>query len=132
MLTCVRGKKSLGEGDDFIGGRLPLLFQQAGVEGIAARANDRVLAMLPPYASDYERAVAEETRDSAAREVCFRNREGTERYFLAGGGNAAEFDALWAVAIDQRRRVADAISAGSYSGAVGGGLFYLIWGRKPR
>jgi len=131
QLVCRRGKKALGEGDDFIGERLPLLLSRAGLRSVSVRANDRAFAMLPPYETAYERAVVEEALDSAEREIWFRDREGTRRFFLAGGGDAAEFDALWHAVIGQRRRTADALRAGTYTCSVGGGLFYLIWGRKP-
>jgi SAM-dependent methyltransferase len=131
QLVCARGKKALGEGDDFIGERLPLMLSRAGLRGVTVRANDRAFAMLPPYETDYERAVVEEALDAAEREIWFRDRDGTRRFFLAGGGDAAELDSLWAAVVAQRRRTADALRAGTYTCSVGGGLFYLIWGRKP-
>jgi hypothetical protein len=58
------------------------------------------------------------------------NEETTRRYFSAGGGQDAESEANWAAVLAFLRRVNDVRSAGRYYSA-GGGLFYVIWGRKP-
>jgi 2-polyprenyl-3-methyl-5-hydroxy-6-metoxy-1,4-benzoquinol methylase len=126
-LTCVRGKKVLGEGDNLIGETLPLLLHRAGLSGVEVRQNDRCGSMLPPYDSPFERAEVEEAIDAVDREIGPWDQATTRRYFLAGGGSEAAFRERWTAAQAHRCRVADGVRAGTYSCA-GGGLFYLGWG----
>jgi len=130
QLRCQQGKARLGEGNDLIGASLPAMFASAGLHDVQLRLNDRVNPMLAPYASDAARTVVEQARDTAGRGIWMWNRETTRRYFVAGGGLEAEFDAEWSAAIASLRRVADALAAGNYAG-VDHGLCYVIWGRKP-
>ena len=60
------------------------------------------------------------------------SREITRRYFLAGGGCEAEFEALWLVAIGGNDKFDKAIADRTYAGRAGAGIGYLIAGRKPR
>lgn len=126
-LACLRGKRALGEGDDLLGERLPTLLAGAGLRDVDLRQNDRAWPMLPPYARDFERAAVDEALVALERELWVWTRTTTARYFRAAGGTDAELDRSWRLAIDQRRRAADAIRAGTYSCA-GGGLFYIGWG----
>ncbi len=130
QMLCHNGKATLGEGNDRIGESVPALFQAAGLEDIQVRLNDRPYVMLPPYGSPAERALAEEMQDQADRGIWVWNRDQTRRYFLAGGGTEADFDAGWDLARAFQRRAVDAVRAGQFRCA-GGSLFYLVWGRKP-
>ena len=129
QLTCQRGKAALGDGDEMIGESLPRLLAEAGLRGIELRLNDKAAPMRPPYDSAEERAAMEQVLDFCERGLWIATREVMQRRYLAGGGGEVEFDRLWAEALDQQRRVVEAIRAGLYVRA-GGGLFYLAWGRK--
>jgi hypothetical protein len=72
----------------------------------------------------------EERADLEHREFWLWSREDTHRYFLAGGGREEDFDALWSVAIASDRKFDQAIAERTYAGA-GGGISYLVAGRKP-
>jgi SAM-dependent methyltransferase len=130
QLICERGKAALGEGNNSIGGLVPGLFAERGLIGVRVYLNDKTNVFLPPYGSLEERAMLEERADLKDREFWVWSREDTHRYFLAGGGREDEFDALWSVAIANDRKFDEAIAAGTYAGA-GGGITYLIAGRKP-
>jgi SAM-dependent methyltransferase len=130
QLQCQCGKAKVGEGNDWIGESLPALFGSAGLQDVEMRLNDRVNPMVPPYASDAARALADQARESAERALWIWKRETARRYFVAGGGREEEFEESWAAAIAFLRSVADAISAGRYTSA-GSGTCYVIWGRKP-
>ena len=129
QLFCQRGKAAAGEGDDLLGERLPALLRDAGLVDVEVRLNDRASAILPPYESAAARAFVEEATDTLARDVWMWTRARTERYFIAGGGAAAEFDGAWEALVAERRRVLRAVADGRYASA-GGGLFYIAWGRK--
>jgi SAM-dependent methyltransferase len=130
QLICERGKAALGEGNNSIGGLVPGLFAGRGLIDVRVYLNDKTNVFLPPYGSLEERAMLEERADLKGREFWIWNQGDTHRYFLAGGGREGEFDALWSVAIANDRKFDQAIAAGTYAGA-GGGISYLVAGRKP-
>jgi SAM-dependent methyltransferase len=130
VLACQRGKKALGLGDDVLGESLPGLFAGAGLRDVNVRQNDRTAVLVPPYASDAERATADEDLEAADREQPYRDEATTRRWWLAAGGDEARFTELWRLAVDQRKRVAERVRAGTFTRA-GGSLFYLVWGRRP-
>ena len=130
QLICQRGLRAQGDGDHLLGESLPRLLAGAGLEEIELRQNDRTWTMLPPYASPFERAQVEEIADVAAGELTAWDHETTRRYFLAGGGAEDEFSASWEALLARQRRVAAAVSAGTFA-RTGGGLFHLAHGRRP-
>jgi hypothetical protein len=109
---------------------VPSLFAGRGLIDVRVYLNDKSNVFLPPYRSLEERAMLEERTDLKDREFWVWNREDTHRYFLAGGGREGEFDALWSVAIGSEGKFDKAIAEGTYAGA-GGGISYLVAGRKP-
>jgi SAM-dependent methyltransferase len=129
LVTCMRGKKALGQGDDLIGEALPGLFARAALRDVEVRLNDHAWVMTPPYASPDQRAERDEILDNVARDRWAWDEAATREYHLAGGGAPNEFPSLWQAALDQGRRVAEGLRAGTFSRA-GGTLFYLAWGRK--
>lgn len=131
QLMCERGKVALGEGNNSIGDLIPGLFAECGLIDIRVYLNDKTSAIVPPYDSPEQRAMFEEHADFSRRDFWIWSREDTRRYFLAGGGQADEFDALWSVATSGNNRFDQAIAERTYSGA-GGGVAYLVAGRKPQ
>ncbi len=130
--TCEQGKRALGRGDSSVGDLLPAHFSRAGLADIAVYQSDKCAWLLPPYA----------TRDQAidARQLLMwidaglwmgggGTREETERLYLAGGGDPAELDALWDLAMRREQLFKEAIVRREYSGgrAV---TCYLVSGRK--
>ena len=130
QLTCERGKAALGEGNNSIGDVVPGLFAARDLRDIRVYLNDKTNALLPPYDQPEQRAMLEEHADLKQRDFWIWSREDTHRYFLAGGGREGEFDALWSVAIGGSDRFDKAIAERTYAGA-GGGIGYLVAGRKP-
>jgi SAM-dependent methyltransferase len=129
QLTCERGKAVLGEGNNSIGGLVPGLFAERKLIDIRVYLNDKTNPVLPPYGSPEQRAMLEERADLQHREFWIWSREDTHRYFLAGGGEEGQFEALWSVAIASDEKVDKAIAERTYAGA-GGGISYLVAGRK--
>ncbi|MFO0615575.1 MAG: methyltransferase domain-containing protein [Polyangiaceae bacterium] len=127
---CMLGKRLRGEGDENVGEILPGLLHDVGLEEIEIRMTDRAGPMIPPYATPAERALAEEMIDHDERDLWVWSYADTKIRFLAGGGPEPSFDALWGIAMDVRKRVAQAVKEKRYA-ASGGGLFYVGWGRKP-
>jgi len=130
-LTCTRGKKNCGEGDELVGESLPQYLLNAGLRDIELRLNDRPWTLTPPYSSPFQRAQREEALDLADRAIDRWDEATTRRYYLAGGGEETAFAPLWALTLDQLRRTATALR-GERLARAGGGLFYIGWGWKPR
>ena len=130
QLVCERGKAALGEGNNSIGDILPGVFAERGLTDISVYLNDKTNPALPPYDSPEQRAMLDEHADFTDRDFWIWSRADTHRYFLAGGGRDDEFEALWETATSGNETVSRAIADRTYS-AGGGGLVYLVAGRKP-
>lgn len=130
QLHCQHGKAKSGEGNDLIGEALPALFAAAGLREIEIRLNDRVNPLVPPYESDFAKALVDEAKDLSNRERWMWDRATTRRYFVAGGGEDGAFEAGWQMILAFQRRVTIALAEGSYASA-GSGTNYIIRGRKP-
>jgi hypothetical protein len=130
QLTCERGKAALGEGNNSIGDLVPGLFAERDLINVSVYLNDKVHVFLPPYDNPEQRAELEERADRKHRDFWIWSREDTLRYFLAGGGRDVDFDALWTVAISGQNKLDQAIADQTYAGT-GGGIGYLVAGRKP-
>jgi SAM-dependent methyltransferase len=129
QLICERGKAALGEGHNSIGDLVPGFFAASGLVDVAIYLNDKTSPFLPPYDGPEQRAMLEERRDFDARDFWIWDRKDTRRYFLAGGGREAEFDALWAGVTSDGERFDKAIADRTYCHA-GAVLNYLVAGRK--
>jgi hypothetical protein len=112
-----RGKHALGLGYNSLGERLLGLLDHAQWTNVEIRLCDRVQPVAPPYRA----AVLSGAREPV--EIFTWPREETMRYYLAGGGDPAQFDALWNVALELNRQRAAAILAGTYA-ANEGSLLY--------
>jgi len=129
QLICERGKAALGEGNNSVGDVVPGLFVAAGLTDVAVYLNDKTNAFLPPYDTPEQRALLEERQDFEARDFWIWDRDDTLRYFLAGGGVADQFDALWTSANAGVERFEKAVADRTYVHA-GAALNYLVAGRK--
>ena len=131
QLICERGKAALGEGNNSVGDIVPGLFVASGLTDVVVYLNDKTNALLPPYDTPEQRAMLEERQDFEARDFWIWNREDTLRYFLAGGGVEARFDALWTSATNGGERFEKAVADRTYS-YPGAALNYLVAGRKSK
>jgi SAM-dependent methyltransferase len=125
------GKLSLGEGDNSLGERLPGLFAAAGLTDIRVHLNDQAIPLFPPYDLPAQRAMLLDEQQTEARGTSTWDVAGLERYFFAGGGDRPALDAQVARMKHKAKLRRDAIARGEFHEA-GGGLVYLVSGRKPR
>lgn len=129
QLLCERGKATLGEGNNSVGDVVPGLFVASGLTDVTVYLNDKTNAFLPPYSTSEQHAMLEEFQDFESRDFWIWNRADTFRYFLAGGGLEAEFDALWTSVRGGIDRFVKAVADRTYSHS-GATLNYLVAGRK--
>jgi ubiquinone/menaquinone biosynthesis C-methylase UbiE len=129
-LRFQRGKAMLGEGNNAIGEYLPGMFANLGLLDIQVYQRDTAFALFPPYDGAEQQALLEQNRFWEESETGPWNREEVRRYVLAGGGSdsmvARQFQSMRRGAIARRKAIAQ-----RQFHSAGGGVFYLVCGRKP-
>ena len=126
---CERGKAALGLGNNSVGDLLPGLLHEAGLEDIQVYLSDKATLTLPNQSTPGQAAGLAQTEDWLERDFWIWEKAETESYFRAGGGAPAEFQKLWANAMDYGRRSFQAAKEQRLS-AVQAGFQYLMSGRK--
>ena len=127
-LAQQRGRKSLGYGDASLGGRLPGIFAAAGLTDVQVHLSDKTIPLFPPYDTPEQRAMLGDTGAWFESATDF-SRDQAQRFFIAGGGEPAEFDGHWSREVANRDQYLSAIREQNYHCA-GGVLMYLVSGRK--
>ena len=128
-----QGKLALGEGHQSAGHLVPGCLRSLGCTDIGAALNNQTALVVPPYTDAGSRGMIAFMRSchaSGAAMVLGSTRDGSKRYFLAGGGDEARFEHLWQLARTRLETTLSAIDAGTYISA-GGHIHYLVWGRRP-
>jgi len=125
-----RGKIATGQGDHTLGDLLPGYFAETGLTDITVHQSDRAAAIFPPYNSPAQQALLEQEQSSKSSATGPWNREEVRRCVLDGGGTEEFFERGFAELLEKFTQEQQAITAGSFH-AAGGGLCYLVSGRKP-
>lgn len=129
-LRYERGKAALGQGDNSIGDRLPGLFAAAGLTDLRVHLSDKASPFVPPYDGPEQRALVAQSSAWEAAGAGPWDEADARTFVRAGGGDEAFFAAGWRSIHRSHAEVQDAIRRGVYH-AAGGGLLYLVSGRKP-
>ena len=129
-LICERGKAEVGEGNSSVGDLLPGMLAEAGLIDIHCTLNDKTFALAPPYEPVDQRALRDVIIANAESDWWVWSREEAKRYFLAGGGRENEFEPRWQRRLEESRETARELAANRLHTA-GGGIHYLISGRRP-
>ena len=131
QMICERGKVACGEGDNSLGEVLIGLIAEAGFTEPQCWISDRAQTLVPPYKNPDQRAFRDDMIAQYEKGNWIWSRDETQRYFLAGGGTASEFEEEWARARTSQKIDVDALLSETFVGA-GGSLFYVIAARKSR
>jgi hypothetical protein len=91
-----------------MGGKVAFLAQQAGLEVIDVRINDRVLHAFPPYTSPAQQAARAEARACVATYADAQWRAWVASAMTAGGGALSDVDKFLSLLPNRQR---DALSA---------------------
>ncbi len=129
QIVCERGKAALGEGHNSIGELLPGFFKALGLGDLQVYQSDHATWLVPPYETRAEQVNVAQALDWAERDFHVWGYDETKRYFLGGGGTAAQFEPLWQQTRETNHRVAAALRAKTEHGA-GGSFVYLVSARK--
>lgn len=130
QFICEKGKISLGKGDNSLGDILPGILSKAGLIQISTYLSDKAFSFIPPYGSETEKALLEQSNDWINREFWIWDKEETYSYFLAGGGVLTDFDYFWSKAMENQKKLNKSIQEEEYINA-GGNVNYIISGVKP-
>ena len=127
-LAQQRGRKALGHGDASLGGVLPGLLADFGLTDVQVHLSDKAIPLFPPYDAPEQRAVLGDTEAWFESATDF-SKDQAQQFFIAGGGEASEFDGHWSRELANRDRYRNAVREHRYHCA-GGVLMYLVAGRK--
>jgi hypothetical protein len=104
--------------------------EQRGLSDVAARTNERVYWIAPPYHSRDQRVAYQNIRERL-KEKGRRRLEGQERQQLRAGGVTARLrDECLRLRRNANRRFRRAITGGAAAFAWSG-PFWCVWGFKP-
>ena len=127
-LRYARGTTALGLGDASRGGLIPGLLAAAGLQQVHVYLSDKAMPSIPPYDTPEQRAlhgdlhaIQENAVEESPAEVL--------RRFVAGGGDANDFNRHWQRGLAGRARYREALHNGTLFEA-GGTLMYLVSGRR--
>lgn len=125
---CQKGKHALGLGYNSVGEGLVGLVDPGVVDDVHVWNNDKCAVFAPGE----DRSRRDELRDERRRiesGALTWSKEETLRYFVAGGGDVDEFEALWRASLRASLAWLDAADAGDVC-VNEGALFYLLSARK--
>jgi SAM-dependent methyltransferase len=114
---CLAGKKALSEGDGTVGAHLPALLHEHAATGVQVFASDKCAWAMPPYDAQAIDMKTQLDFASADHWMPTGPREDSRRHFLAGGGDAEQFDTCWAVVVRWLRAFEQQLTAGTFSAA---------------
>lgn len=117
------GYRNMGQGDMQIGGRVPFLAIDAGLEIVDVRINDRVLHAFPPYQKPMQRAARREAQNWANLIQDPTYRAWLTGALTAGGGSEGDMDDFLNLLLLARQRQA-IMSAGE-------GGYSFVWLTNP-
>jgi SAM-dependent methyltransferase len=129
-MVCERGQLALGLGDSSVGDLVPGFFADAGLESVEAFQSDKVALLLPPYEGEEQQAHRGQFLDEAENRVWGWTPDEARGYWVAGGGDESEFEAVWERRLAEAKAAAAAIHEGTFRWT-GGDILYLVAGRKP-
>jgi SAM-dependent methyltransferase len=129
-LVSHRGRIALGQGDNEIGAKLPEMMDSVGLVDIAARQNDRVRFLIPPYDGPRQQNLLEMFKKEMSEDAMRIWRERWKEQYLAGGGDISDFDTAFKTVENNRSQLLALLERGEFY-SCGSGKFYIIKGRKP-
>jgi ubiquinone/menaquinone biosynthesis C-methylase UbiE len=125
-----KGKISLGEGNNSIGGLIPGLLSKLGLLNIKVYLSDKASPLFPPYNTEEQITLINQDKDWYDNSSGPWNYKDFKKKYLASGASEEEFNKHWNFMNALYKDYCKAVDNLSFC-AGGGGLVYLISGRKP-
>ena len=130
-LRCEKGKEKLGEGFSSLGGALPDLFHQAGLEEIQVWMSDKAMPLIPPYDNREKRVMAAQLIDWLENDQGGMGYDENLRYFKAGGGKKDQFDLYWMRLGLYKKQLLQQLKTQTFISS-GGQVMYIVAGQVYR
>lgn len=124
-----KGKMLLGQGNNSIGGQVPGFFANVGLKEINVYLSDKATPLFPPYNTEEQRIALEQSKTWQSEGSGLWNYEEVKSFFLASGESEESLEQCWEVMKILHKDYQEAVVNSSLL-AGGGGLFYLVSGRK--
>lgn len=125
-----RGRKLAGVGDNTIGDLLPGLFGRLGLTDIAVSISDRAAPLIPPYASQEQKVMIQQAKEWKQTKSGLYDATALRRYAGAGGAGKPMLEKGMRQVLEMMNEELTEIERKTFHTA-GGGLHYLVSGRKP-
>jgi ubiquinone/menaquinone biosynthesis C-methylase UbiE len=125
-----RGKKFSGAGDNTIGDLLPGLFARLGLRNIAVTLSDRAAPLFPPYDSNEQKVMIEQAKEWKKTKSGPWDTKALIKFAEAGGANKELLEDGLRLNVEVMNRELAEIADKKFNTA-GGGMHYLVSGRKP-
>jgi ubiquinone/menaquinone biosynthesis C-methylase UbiE len=125
-----RGKKLAGAGDNTMGDWLPGMFGQLGLTDISVDLSDRACPLIPPYASQEQKVMIEQSKEWKKTKTGPWDEKALLKYAKAGGAGKKLLEEGRRLIFEMMDEELAEIKRKKYHTA-GGGMNYLISGRKP-
>lgn len=129
QMKCELGKKNLGLGYISAGDLIPHYFHEQHLKDIQIYLSDKTSPLIPPYATKEQKVLVEHALSSDLEEIIIWPKNETQRYYLAGGGTAAEFEIHWAKMLKDKKAHQDNIKNKKLC-STGTCVMYMVSGRK--
>jgi ubiquinone/menaquinone biosynthesis C-methylase UbiE len=125
-----RGKKMTGAGDNTIGDLLPGMFGKLGLTDISVSLSDRAAPLIPPYDTHEQRVMIKQAAKWTKPKGGFFDSKELLKYAQAGGAGIKLLKNGVRLISELMKEELAAIKDKKFHTA-GGGLHYLVSGRKP-
>jgi len=125
-----RGKKLAGAGDNTIGDVLPGMFGKLGLTDISVTLSDKTSPLFPPYASQEQRVLIKQAREWKKTKTGMWDSKALLKYAKAGGAGKKLLEEGMGLVFEMMNKELAEIKRKTFH-AAGGGMHYLISGRKP-
>ena len=125
-----RGKKMAGVGDNTIGDLLPGMFGQMGLKDISVSLSDRAAPLIPPYHDLEQKVMIRQEKEWKTAKSGLCDSKALLKYAQAGGASPELLKNGIHLISEKMNKELAGIKKKTFHTA-GGGLHYLVSGRKP-
>ena len=126
-----RGRKLAGAGDNTIGDLLPGMFGRLGLTDIEVTLSDRAAPLIPPYETQEQKVIIQQAKEWKQTKTGPYDSKALLKYAAAGGASKESLKNGVRLILDAMNEELTQIEKKTFH-AAGGGMHYLVSGRKPR
>ena len=125
-----RGKKLAGDGDNTIGELLPGMFGDLGLTDISVTLSEKTFPLIPPYETHEQGVLIKQAKESKEKKTVLWDSKSLLRFAQEGGAGPELLKEGVRLVYEMMNKELAAIKRKTFHTA-GGGMHYLVSGRKP-